>query len=149
MALQGVGTDIIEIDRVAGIVERWGDRFLSRVFTPREIGYARKKGEGSFAASLAARFAAKEAVLKALGTGLRNCRWLEIEIDSEFGSGRPKVILSGEAKKIAGLKGIGCVYVSLSHCHDYAVAFAVAERGETVEARNGGTDEKTGQPGDR
>ncbi len=122
--IKGIGTDIIEIKRIEKSVEKWGDRFLFRIFSSREIAYARSK-QAFFASSLAARFAAKEAVLKALGTGLSGSNWQEIEITSY--NGVPGVVLKGAVKARADALGIGRVHLSLSHCGEYALAFVVAE----------------------
>ncbi|NLK00873.1 MAG: holo-ACP synthase [Clostridia bacterium] len=132
--LWGVGTDIIEIDRITKVIERFDHRFLQRVFTPREIETARGRG-ALFNAALAARFAAKEAILKALGTGLRGLKWVDIEIVSRE-SGRPEVVLRGEAEILAGEKNIASIHVSISHCRNYAVAFAAAERNDGFETGN-------------
>lgn len=124
----GVGADIIEIDRVRRAVERNGRRFLERVYTRAEIEYC-GAGKGQYA-SLAARFAAKEAVLKALGSGLRECRWVEVEV-GRHDWGQPVVLLHGAAAGIAARKGVTEVLLSLSHSREHAVAFAVAT-GEEV-----------------
>ncbi|KUK82412.1 MAG: Holo-[acyl-carrier-protein] synthase [Pelotomaculum thermopropionicum] len=125
--LAGVGTDIIEIDRVERAVQRGGRRFLERVFTPAECFFCDARKDRF--ACYAARFAAKEAVLKALGSGLAGCRWVDVEISREEG-GPPKVKLSGTAAEIIKKNGIAEVLVSLSHNRKYAVAFAVALREE-------------------
>lgn len=121
--LVGVGTDIIEIDRVKQAVERGGRRFLERVFTPVEQEFCDARRDRF--ACYAARFAAKEAVLKAVGSGLAGCRWVDVEIGREKG-GRPKVCLRGMAAEITKKSGIAEVLVSLSHNREHAVAFAAA-----------------------
>ena len=121
--LAGVGTDIVEINRVRKAVERGGRRFLERVYTSAEIEFC--DGVKDRFASYAARFAAKEAVLKALGSGLAGCRWVDVEVRREKGS-RPEVLLHGAAARLAKAQGIEAVLLSLSHSRDYAVAFAVA-----------------------
>jgi len=114
------GVDIIEIERVARAIDRHGARFYSRFFTEREVAESRRQ-----AAALAARFAAKEAVAKALGTGIGPVRWTEIEIVS--GAQRqPELRLHGAAARLAGELGLTDWAVSLSHTHQHAVAFAVA-----------------------
>lgn len=125
--LIGVGTDIIEIDRVKQAVERSGRRFLERVFTSGERDFCEARRDRF--ACYAARFAAKEAVLKALGSGLAGCRWVDVEV-SRIGGGRPEVLLHGAAAELAKEKGIATVLISLSHDRDRAVAFAVAAEGE-------------------
>ncbi|HHX94918.1 MAG TPA: holo-ACP synthase [Clostridia bacterium] len=131
MFIQGVGTDIIEIQRIAKIIDKFGNRFLNRVYSEDEILYAENK-KGFFAASLAARFAAKEAVMKALGTGVSGAKFKEIEITSQ--KGRPEVLLKGMTKKRADSLLVKCIHLSLSHCGEYAIAFAVAEREVSNEA---------------
>lgn len=124
MVIQGIGTDIIEIRRIERLIKKWGDKFLNRVFCDGEVSYAKSR-KAFFCSSLAARYAAKEAVLKALGTGLSKGSWLDIEITSL--NGCPRVILKGKTKALADLRQVKCFHLSLSHCGDYAVAFAVAE----------------------
>ena len=118
-----VGVDIIEIGRVAQALERWGQRFLERVYTPGEIAYCRGRAN-----SLAARFAAKEAVMKALGTGLRGVAWREVEVVRLRG-GAPTIVLHGRASKRAQAIGIDELAVSLSHSREYAVASVVGRGG--------------------
>ncbi|HEV2356389.1 MAG TPA: holo-ACP synthase [bacterium] len=122
--IRGIGIDIIEVDRIRRATVRWGDVFLSRVFTPRERGYA--GASRSAAERLAGRFAAKEAVMKALGLGLRRMAWREIEIEGDP-LGRPVVRLSGGAAEAAARLGVQAWFVSISHTRDLAVAHAVAE----------------------
>lgn len=129
MHILGVGTDIIEIYRISRMTKKWGKRFLERVFCREEVLYAEKKG-AFFYASLAARFAAKEAVLKALGTGLSGAKWSDIQIIA--GEGPPQVVLRGPLKEKADMLGVRRIHLSLSHCGEYALAFAVAE-GEGLE----------------
>ncbi|MDP2920736.1 MAG: holo-ACP synthase [Dehalococcoidia bacterium] len=117
--MQYIGVDIIEIDRISEVIERWGDRFLRRVFTPTELGLYRRRN-----ASLAARFAAKEAVLKSLGACDRGISWQDIEVLAET-NGKPTVNLTGKAQKAAQELAIKALSVSLSHSQDYAVAFVV------------------------
>ena len=120
----GFGVDIVEIDRVARALERWGDRFSNRVFTEGERAYAGRLARP--AQHLSARFAGKEAVAKALGTGFSSdCRMSEIEIVTDS-LGRPEVRLHGGTRRLADRKGIGEILVSLSHSRSTAVAQAVA-----------------------
>ncbi len=114
-----VGIDIVSIERVQRAVHRWGDRFLNRVFTPREQDEC-----GTRAESLAARFAAKEAVLKALGTGLdAGISWQDVEI---VGRGTaPQVVLARAAQERARALGITAWALSLSHEHGMAIAMVV------------------------
>src|SRR6202021_4014036 len=100
----GTGIDIIEIDRVARSIERFGDRFLHRIFTSGEIAYCSRKKNA--AESYAARFAAKEAGAKALGTGIQHgVTWKELEVRREPGQ-RPTLHFSGRARAIAGQLGV-------------------------------------------
>ena len=115
------GVDIIEIPRVRDVAERYGERFLRRVYTEGEIAYCRGR-----APQLASRFAAKEAVMKALGTGTHGVRWRDIEVVREHGRA-PTIRLHGAALGRANRMGIAHMAVSLSHSQDYAVAFVVAE----------------------
>ncbi len=118
-----VGVDIVEIPRVKASMERWGDRFLERVYTPSEIEYCRNR-----VPELAVRFAGKEAVMKVLGTGARGVAWREIEI-VPLRSGKPTVKLNNRAKAKARELGLTEVAISLSHSDAYAVASAVGYSG--------------------
>ena len=115
-----VGVDLIEIDRVAATLERFGSRFLERVYTDGEIAYCRGR-----APQLAARFAAKEAAMKALGTGTRGVGWREVEVTRNR-SGEPGIALHGRAVARADALGVDRLAVSLSHSRAYAVASVVA-----------------------
>jgi holo-[acyl-carrier protein] synthase len=115
-----LGVDIVEIPRIERVVKHWGKTFLQRVFTPSEL-----KLYGN-TPSLAARFAAKEAVLKALGACDKGISWQEIEILAEK-NGKPLVILSGKAKLEADEYAISRINISLSHSENYAVAFVIGE----------------------
>ena len=118
----GTGVDIIEISRVRTVLERYGQRFLDRVFTTGEASYCRGR-----AANLAARFAAKEATMKALGTGIRGVDWKDIEVVRQD-SGAPSILLHGRGKQRAQRLGVWEISVSLSHSREYAVAFVVIRR---------------------
>jgi holo-[acyl-carrier protein] synthase len=121
----GVGTDLIEIARIANSIDRFGERFLRRIFTPREIAYCQTKKNA--AESFAARFAAKEAGAKALGTGIsRGVGWLELEVAREP-SGKPRLELSGRAAEWARRLGVGRTSLSLTHSRDVALAVVVME----------------------
>lgn len=124
--IYGVGIDIIEIERVAAVWRRKGQRFLERVYTPREQARCLRGAPKAQREKLAVRFAAKEAVMKAMGTGWRQgvC-WREIEIE-HAPSGRPFVRLLGKTGEVASARGIGTIQLSLSHSDVYAVANAVA-----------------------
>jgi holo-[acyl-carrier protein] synthase len=121
----GVGTDLIEIARIAHSIDRFGDRFLLRVFTPREIAYCQRKKNA--AESYAARFAAKEAGAKALGTGIsQGISWLELEVVRQP-SGRPTLHLTGRAAQRALHLGVANISLSLTHSKDIALAVVVME----------------------
>jgi holo-[acyl-carrier protein] synthase len=118
--LVGTGIDIIEIGRIATSIERYGDRFLTRIFTPQEIAYCMRKK--SSAESFAARFAAKEAGAKALGTGIQwGVTWREIEVQRQPGQ-RPTLHFSGRARDFADRLGVK--HTSLSLTHNATVAMA-------------------------
>jgi holo-[acyl-carrier protein] synthase len=119
------GVDVIEIERIADAVDRWGDRFLHRVYSEGEIAYCRGRAQ-----SLAGRFAAKEAVSKALGIGMRKIRWRDIEILPDP-RGKPVVQLHGRAASAAGRQGITAMDVSITHSRRDAVAMVVAWGEET------------------
>ena len=116
-----IGIDIIEIARIEKAAARWGGSFLHRVYTEPELKLCHKKPS-----SLAARFAGKEAVIKALGTQTKGISWREIEILAEP-SGKPSVRLYGKAQNQADSLGLGKLAISLSHSKEYAVAFVVGE----------------------
>ena len=120
MGALSVGVDIVEIARIGAAVERWGERFLERIYTPAEIAYCRGR-----VSELAARFAAKEAVSKALGTGIFGLSWTEIEVEADS-RGKPLVKLHGRAADRAEFLGLRDFALSLSHSNDNAVAFVVA-----------------------
>lgn len=121
--IRGIGTDVVAVARFAAAADRTGGRILVRVFTPAERDYCAPRRES--AACFAARFAAKEAVLKALGTGLAGCSWHDVEVVRPA-AGQPEVRLKGGAARAAGERGISEVLLSMAHEREYAVAFAVA-----------------------
>jgi len=121
-----VGIDLIEVTRVERVLARYGDRFLERVFTPAEILYCRARPP-----ELAARFAAKEAVAKALGVGVRmiardGINWRDVEVIGDM-RGKPLVRLYGRAAERAEELGLTEWAVSLSHTREHAIAFVVAQ----------------------
>jgi holo-[acyl-carrier protein] synthase len=121
----GIGTDLAEIARVRRSIERFGDRFLERVYTPAEIAYCQRKK--NFAESFAARFAAKEAGAKALGTGISHgVSWREFEV-VRAPSGQPSLVLSGRAAQIAHERGVARIALSLTHSGDTAMAIVIME----------------------
>jgi holo-[acyl-carrier protein] synthase len=117
-----VGIDIIEIERVAKVLEKHGQRFLNRVYTPRE-----RERYGARVQELAARFAAKEATMKALGTGIRGVRWRDIEVLPNR-RGKPILILHETAKRRADLLGLTHFSVSLTHSRGDAMAIVIATK---------------------
>jgi holo-[acyl-carrier protein] synthase len=121
----GTGTDLTEIGRIASSVERFGDRFLQRIYTAAELHYCLRKKNS--AESLAARFAAKEAGAKALGTGIaKGVSWREIEV-THLPGGRPTLLLHGRAAERATAMGVVSVHLSLSHGRDMSIATVVLE----------------------
>ncbi len=131
MSANAVGVDIIETDRVRAALERFGERFQQRVYTAVEVAFCRGRVH-----ELAARFAAKEAVMKALGTGARGLAWREIEVLPNR-RGKPLVYLYGRAKERAERIGLVGLDVSMSHSRQYAVAFAVGHSDEPEPDREG------------
>ena len=115
------GVDIIEITRIKKTLSRWGERFLNRIYTEPERRLCREQPQ-----ALAVRFAGKEAVMKALGTGTRGISWQEVEIMAEP-SGQPRVHLYGKAQDKADKLGLGKLAISLSHSREYAIAFVIGE----------------------
>jgi holo-[acyl-carrier protein] synthase len=116
------GVDIIELDRVADVLARHGDRFLNRIYTADEIAHCRGR-----ISELAARFAAKEAVMKALGTGVRGVGWRDIEILPNR-RGKPLIFLYNRGAARAERIQLRGLEVSLTHSRDYAIAMVVGER---------------------
>jgi holo-[acyl-carrier protein] synthase len=116
-----IGIDLIEINRVEAALARWGERFQKRVYTDAERSHCRNR-----VPELAVRFAAKEAVMKALGTGIKGVGWREIEILNND-DGKPFVILHGHARRKAQELGIGDFSISLSHSRDLAIASVLGE----------------------
>lgn len=122
MTVLVTGIDLIEVERIAGAIQRHGERFLKRIFTPTELAES-----GGSLESLAARFAAKEAAAKALGTGIGVVSWMEIEVLRPC-DGPPTLRLSGAARQLAVELGLKEWAVSLSHTHTLAIASVVAMR---------------------
>lgn len=122
----GIGCDIIEIERIARAIK--SESFIRRVFTAEEAAYCQRRGQQA-AASFAARFAAKEAVLKALETGLREGSLQEIAVDND-GLGKPLVQLSGHFAMLAKQLGVKNIQISLSHSRELATAYVIMEDGK-------------------
>jgi holo-[acyl-carrier protein] synthase len=128
MSIYGIGTDIVECLRIAQMIERHGELFITRVYTEHEIEYCQSRKQAT--QHFAGRWAAKEAVLKALGTGWRRgISWRDVEIRNER-SGSPTVALRGGARDYMEQQKISEVLVSISHCRTHATAHAVALREE-------------------
>lgn len=126
MDVVGIGTEITECLRIARLIERHGEQFLHRTFTPQEIHWCQMQGQ--WIQHYAARWAGKQAVIKALGlAGMRGISWPDIEIRSD-GTGQHRVLLSGAIKQEAERLGISEILLTLSHCRTHATAFAVAIR---------------------
>lgn len=124
MNIVGIGTDITECLRIARMIERHGELFLDRVYTPEELQYCQNRKQST--QHFTGRWAAKEAVLKALGTGWRRgISWHDVEVINEP-SGKPVILLSGGAEEAALHQGIVTMHISISHCRSHATAFAVA-----------------------
>ncbi|OHB68637.1 MAG: holo-[acyl-carrier-protein] synthase [Planctomycetes bacterium RBG_13_63_9] len=120
----GIGTDIAECLRIARMIERHGELFINRVYTPEEIEYCQARAQAT--QHFTGRWAAKEAVFKALGTGWRQgITWRDIEVRNQA-SGKPTALLRGGAKEVAVQLGITKLLVSISHSRTHAIAFAVA-----------------------
>ncbi|TFG72552.1 MAG: holo-[acyl-carrier-protein] synthase [Anaerolineales bacterium] len=129
------GVDLIQIARIEKAITRFGQRFLDRIYTPEEVRYSRRR-----ASELAVRFAAKEAVSKALGVGMRvlsphGIDWLDVEVLNEPG-GKPFVILHNHAKHLAEKLGLEEWSISLSHDGGIAIAFVVASQSYPVPEGN-------------
>jgi holo-[acyl-carrier protein] synthase len=126
MEIIGIGTDIIECLRIGRMIEQYGELFLTRVYTEREIRYC--QGRKHATEHFAGRWAAKEAVLKCLGTGWRRgLSWTDIEIRNDP-QGRPQVLMCGASKDQAQSLRISDILITISHCRAYATAYAIAVR---------------------
>jgi|SRR5664279_6361761 holo-[acyl-carrier protein] synthase len=121
----GTGIDIVEVPRIGQSIERFGERFLKRIFTPAEIRYCQAKA--NYVERFAARFAAKEAGMKAIGTGMRGgVSWRDFEVGREPG-GRPTMLLHGKAAQVAAGLGMRRAHLSVSHTEEHAVAYVILE----------------------
>lgn len=123
--IHGIGTDIVKIQRIRDAIEQYGDKFLQRCFTPTEIQRSQNKNDP--AAAFARLYAAKEALLKALGTGMREgLSWHDLQISwTEYGA--PQVVLGSGAEHYLDLKNIR-THLSMSDDGEYAVAYAIIEK---------------------
>ena len=121
----GIGSDLAEVARIRASRERFGDRFLHRVYTDAEIAYALSKANAD--ERFAARFAAKEAGMKALGTGLsQGVTWRDFAVGREPG-GRPTIVLSGAAARIAAQRGVKRTHITITHTAELAMAVVIME----------------------
>ena len=124
MKVFGIGTDIVECLRIAQMIERHGELFIGRVYTQHEIEYCSQRKAAT--QHYAGRWAAKEAVFKALGTGwIRGITWRDVEVRNDR-SGRPKIALAGGAREVCEKANISEIQVSISHCRSHATAYALA-----------------------
>lgn len=124
MHIFGIGTDIVECLRIAQMIQRHGETFVGRVYTAHEIEYCsvRKSSTQHYAG----RWAAKEAVLKAIGTGwIRGISWRDVEVRNQKG-GKPTIALGGGAREVCEKNGITDILISISHCRSHATAYAIA-----------------------
>lgn len=133
MSVRGIGIDLVPISRMREVIARWDERFLRRVFTDAEIAYCRARRDP--VPHFAARFAAKEAGLKALGTGLSlGVKWRELEVRRERGQA-PSLILSGRSREIGLRRGGEHMLLTLTHDGDYAMAQAMLVDDAGMEVR--------------
>ncbi|MEE9912550.1 MAG: holo-ACP synthase [Deltaproteobacteria bacterium] len=122
----GIGIDLVENNRLERIIQKWGDKFLSRVFSEREIAYCGRHSQASV--HYGARFAVKESFLKAIGTGLgRGVKLRDIEVVNEE-SGKPELVLSGSAEEFFIQAGIKEIHLSITHTKNYASAMVLLEK---------------------
>lgn len=121
----GSGIDLVKVNRIKKIIQKWDNSFLKRIYTENEIKYCESKNERRYQ-SYAGYFAAKEAWVKAIGTGFRNIRWKEIEIRNNS-MGKPAIYLSNRLNKRIKQKGINNTQLSISHIKDLAIALVVIE----------------------
>ena len=124
------GIDLIEVERIAGAIERYGQRFLRRIYTNKELEQV-----GDIIGSLAARWAAKEAVAKALSTGIGQVAWVEVEI-LRGANNEPCLYLHGNAARIAAERNVDSWSISLSHTRRHAIALVVAQKRENDSRLN-------------
>ena len=135
MTVKGIGIDVVHITRMREVIARWEERFLHRIFTEQEIAYCRSRRDP--VPHFAARFAAKEAGLKALGTGLRfGIRWRELEVVRERGQA-PVLVLRGRSREIGLSRGGRRMLLTLTHDGDYALAQAMLVDDGVVETGAG------------
>ena len=120
----GTGVDLVENERIRGLLDKWGDRFKSRVFLPSEQAYCDSKASPWL--YYAGRFAVKEALSKAFGTGIGpEIGWLDMEVVKDPATGAPSIQLSDHGQRLATDRGVARILISLSHTHNFAVAQAL------------------------
>ncbi len=122
--IKGLGIDLVRIKRIEKMIERWGDSFLEKVFTPGEIKYCNSKSRPAI--HFAARFAVKEAVVKMLGGNTAGFNWHDFEVYNDT-VGRPELLLSEKIEDVIKKLGIDTIHISISHEREYAVAQAIGE----------------------
>jgi holo-[acyl-carrier protein] synthase len=131
MEIFGIGTDITECLRIARMIERHGELFLGRVYTPEEIRYCQNRMQST--QHFTGRWAAKEAMLKAIGTGwIKGITWRDVEVRNEL-SGKPVALVHGGAREAMQRRGITDLLISISHCRTHATAYAIAVGDESAE----------------
>jgi holo-[acyl-carrier protein] synthase len=124
MEIVGIGTDIVECPRIGKMIEQYGELFLRRIYTEREIRHCQSRKHAI--EHFAGHWAAKEAILKALGTGRRDgVGWSDVEVRNGS-NGALQVMIRGAAKDVAKSRGVGDVLISIAHCRTYATAYAMA-----------------------
>jgi len=127
MDIIGIGTDIVECLRIGRMIEQHGELFLTRVYTSHEIRYCQNRKNST--EHFAGRWAAKEAILKCLGTGWsKGLAWTDLEIRNDY-NGAPEVHMSGAVREYAEQLRISNIMISISHCRAYATAYALALNG--------------------
>ena len=125
--IKGLGVDLVKVSRIKKLIDKWDNRFLNKIYTDQETEYCQQYAVP--AVHFAGRFAAKEAVLKMIGTGLSaGISWQELEISNDQ-LGKPLLVLRGQAKKIVQEKKIEKIHLSISHDNNYALAEAIGEGG--------------------
>lgn len=124
----GCGIDLVDIERIKKLIKKWNERFLKKIYTDGEISYCEKKNKNKYQ-SYAGFYAAKEACLKALGTGLRNIKWKEIEVKNDP-LGKPLPYLSERILKVTENRKIYHIHLSISHTKELAIAQVIIESKE-------------------
>lgn len=132
MMILGIGTDIVECPRIGKMIQQYGEPFLRRVYTEREVRYCQSRRHAT--EHFASRWAAKQAILKAMNVGWNSgISWTDIEIRIRE-DGRPQVMVRGAAKEIARRREVADILIAVSHCRTYATAYAIALTREPGQA---------------